>query len=61
MYWDLLKVDLFLRHYSFVNSSWNVLSLGVFGLRGCVFVNKGGQHSVILFEENISFLGWIIY
>ena len=53
-------LGLFSHDYSFVNPSWDVLSLGVFGMRWCVFVNKGGQSSVIFFAESIGFLGWII-
>ena len=37
-----------------------VLRLGMFGMRWCEFVNKGGQGSVILFVESIGFLGGII-
>ena len=65
MYWDLLKVDLFLlglfcRNYRFVNPSWDVLRLGMFGTRWCMFVNKVGQGGVILFIESVGILGWII-
>ena len=68
MYWDLLKVDLFLcqmldlifGNYRFSGPFWNVLCLGVFGMRWCMFVNKGGQGSVILFVESIDLLRWII-
>ena len=51
---------LFCCDYSFVNLSWDVLRLGMFGMRCCVFVNKGGQGGVILFVERIGFLGWIV-
>ena len=44
-------------NYSFVNPSRDVLHLGVLSMRWCMFVNKSGQGSVILFVGNISFLG----
>ena len=50
-------LGLFCCNYSFVNPFWDVLCLGVFGMRWCVFVNKGGQGSAILFVESIGFLG----
>ena len=53
-------LGLFCRNYSFVNPSWDVLRLGVYGMRWCMFVSKGGQGSMILFVESIGFLGWII-
>ena len=51
---------LFCHNYSFVNPSWDVFHLGVFGMTWCMFVNKGGQGSVILFVESIGFLGRIV-
>ena len=49
-------LGLFCYNYSFVNSYLDVLCLGVFVMRWCVFVNKGGQGSVILFVQSIGFL-----
>ena len=73
IHWDLLKVDLFFlfdvfeqtfgffcHYYSFVDLSWNVLRLDMFGIRWCMFVDKGQQGTVILFVQSIGFLGWII-
>ena len=53
-------LGLFCRNYHFVNPSWDVLRLGVFGVWWCMFVDKGGQGSVILFIESVGFLTWII-
>ena len=50
----------FCRNYSFVNPSRNVLCLVMFGMKWCVFVNKGGQSGVILFVESISILGQVV-
>ena len=73
MYWDLLKVDLFLhqmrsnkRLVSFATITLlyylfcDVLRLCVFGMQWSMFVNKGQQGGVILFVESIRFFGWII-
>ena len=46
--------------YSFANPYSDVFRLGMFGMRWYMFVNKGGQGSVILFVESIGFLGQII-
>ena len=53
-------LGLFCRLYSFVNPSWDVLRLGMFGMKWCVFVKKGGQGGVILFVESISILRWVV-
>ena len=55
-----LMLGLFCRNYSFVNPSWDVLRLGMFGMKWCVFVNKGGQGGVILFVESISILRRVV-
>ena len=49
-------LSLFCRYYNFVNTSWDVLRLGAFGMRLCMFVNKGRQGSVILLLQSIAFL-----
>ena len=46
--------------YHFIKPSWDVLYLGMFGMRWCMFVDKVEQGSVILFIESVGFLGWII-
>ena len=51
---------LFCCYYGFVDPSWNVLHLGVFGLRWCMFVDKGRQGRVILLVQSIGFIGWIV-
>ena len=43
-----LTLGLLCRNYSFINPSWNVLRLGMFGMTFCVFVNEGGQGGMIL-------------
>ena len=43
-------------NYYFINPSWDVLCLGIFGVRWCIFVNKGGQSSMILFIKSVGFL-----
>ena len=53
-------LGLFCRNYSFINPSWDVLHLGMFGMKWCMFVNKGGQGGVILFVESISIFGWVV-
>ena len=53
-------LGLFYRNYSFINPSWDVLRLGMFGMKWCVFVNKGGQSGVILFVESISILRRVV-
>ena len=53
-------LDLFCRNYSFINPTWDVLCLCVFGMRWCMFVNLGGQGRVIMFVESKGFLGKII-
>ena len=50
----------FCRNYSFGNPSWDVLRLGMFGMKWCMFVNKGGQGAVILFVESISILRRVV-
>ena len=42
-------LGLFCCNYRFVNPSWDVLCLGIFGVWWCMFVDKGGQGSMILF------------
>ena len=56
MYWDLLKVDLFRRQIrsnkrlvSFAAITVSLTHPGIFGVWWCIFVNKGGQSSMILF------------
>ena len=46
-------LGLFCRNYSFVSPSWDVLRLGIFGVWWCMFVDKGGQGSMILFIESV--------
>ena len=53
-------LGLFCHNYSFVNPSWDVLRLGMFGMKWCVFVSKGGQGGVILFIESISILRRVV-
>ena len=36
-------LGLFCCDYTFVDPSWDILRLDMFGMRWCVFVNKGGQ------------------
>ena len=47
-------LGLFCCNYRFVNPSWDVLYLGVFGMWWCMFVDKGRKGSVILFIESVS-------
>ena len=44
--------------FAALTASQNVLHLGVFGMRWCMFVDKGQQGTVILHVQSISFLGW---
>ena len=53
-------LGLLCRNYHFLNPSWDVLRLGIFGVWWCIFVNKGGQSSMILFIKSVCFLGRII-
>ena len=53
-------LSFFCHDYSFVNPSRDVIRLGMFGMKCCVFVNKGGQSGVILFVESISILGRVV-
>ena len=53
-------LGLFCCNYSFVNPSWDVLCLGMFGMKWCVFVNNGGQGGVILFVQSISILRRVV-
>ena len=53
-------LGLFCCNYRFVIPSWDVLRLGVFDMRWCMFVDKVGQGGVALFIESVSILGWII-
>ena len=39
---------LFCHNYRFINPSWDVLHLDMFGMSWCMFVDKGRQGSVIL-------------
>ena len=34
-------LGLFCHYYGFADISWNVLHLGVFGMKWCMFVDKG--------------------
>ena len=57
-------LGLFCCNYSFINPSLDVLHLGVFGMWWCMFVNQGGQGSVILLIESFLFhcqLPWMDY
>ena len=53
-------LGLFCCNYSFVNPSWDVLCLGMFGMKWCVFVNKGGQSGVILLVKSITSLDGLL-
>ena len=53
-------LGLFCRNYRFVNPIWDVLCLGIFGAWWCIFVDKGGQGSVILLIESVDFLGRLL-
>ena len=53
-------LGLLCRNYRFINPSWDVLRLGIFGVWWCIFVNNGGQSSMILFIKSVGFLGRII-
>ena len=48
------------RFISVPNPFEQTLRLGMFGMKWCVFVNKGGQGGVILFIESISILRRVV-
>ena len=50
-------LGLLCRNYHFINPSWDVLRLGIFGVRWCIFVNEGGQSSMILFIKSVGLEG----
>ena len=46
-------LGLFCCYYGFADPSWNVLCLGVFGMRWCMFADKGRQGRVVLLDWQI--------
>ena len=48
-------LGLFCCYYAFIYPSWNVLSLGMFSVRWCIFVNKSRQGRMVLVVQSIGF------
>ena len=53
-------LGLFCCYYGFVDPPWIILPLCMFGIKWCLFVDKGRQGRVILLVQSVSFLGRIV-